>query len=112
MIMIALGSAIAVFGFSRNLALSTAFVFAAGAFMLVVFTLNTSLVQLYVGDAMRGRVMSVYNVSFRGGMPMGSLLAGFLIKRTSAPAIMIVNGALLIALALYFLLVQRRMSQL
>ncbi len=43
---------------------------------------------------------------------MGSLLAGFLIKRTSAPAIMIGNGALLVALALYFLLVQRRMSKL
>ena len=112
MMMIALGSTIAAFGISRNLALSTAFVFAAGASMMVVLTLNTSLVQLYVTDAMRGRVMSVYNVSFRGGMPMGSLISGFLIKRMSAPAVMIGNGVLLIALALYFLGVQRRMSKL
>jgi len=112
LMMIALGSCIAVFGLSRNLALSTAFVFGAGATMMVVLTLNTSLVQLYVTDAMRGRVMSVYNVSFRGGMPMGSLISGFLIKRTSAPAIMAANGALLIVLALYFLLVQRRTSKL
>lgn len=112
LMIIALGTSLAVFGFSHNLALSTAFVFAAGASMMVVFTLNTSLVQLYVSDAMRGRVMSVYNVSFRGGMPMGSLISGFLIKRTSAPAIMMGNGVVLIVLALYFLLAHRRMSKL
>jgi predicted MFS family arabinose efflux permease len=112
LMMMALGSCIAVFGFSRNLALSTAFVFGAGAAMMLVLTLNTSLVQLYVSDAMRGRVMSVYNVSFRSGMPVGSLLAGLLIKRTSAPLIMTANGIVLIALALYFLLVERRTSKL
>jgi len=41
--------------------------------MMIVFALNSSLVQAFVGDAMRGRVMSVYNVALRGGMPMGSL---------------------------------------
>jgi predicted MFS family arabinose efflux permease len=112
LMMMALGGCIAVFGLSRNIALSTAFVFGAGAAMMIVLTLNTSLVQLYVADAMRGRVMSVYNVSFRSGMPMGSLIAGLLIKRTSAPVIMAANGVLLIVLALYFLLVQRRMSKL
>lgn len=112
MVMILLGFAIIAFGVSRNLALSTLTVFCAGLFMMVVLTLNTSLVQLYVSDAMRGRVMSVYNVSFRSGMPVGSLASGFLIKRTSAPAIMVANGCLLLVLSLYFLLVQRRMSKL
>jgi uncharacterized membrane protein YfcA len=45
-------------------------------------------------------------------MPVGSLVSGLLIKRTSAPAIMIGNGVVLVLLALYFLLVQRRMSKL
>lgn len=112
LMMVALGIAVAAFGISRNLALSTSLVFAAGASMMVVLTLNTSLVQLYVNDAMRGRVMSVYNVSFRTGMPVGSLLSGLLIRRTSAPAIMIGNGCALVALALYFLTMQRRMSKL
>jgi len=110
--MIALGATIAAFGASRNLPLSTACIFAAGAAMMIVLTLNTSLVQMYVSDAMRGRVMSVYNVAFRGGMPMGSLLSGFLIKRTSAPTVMFANGVLLVVLALYFLFIQRRMSKL
>lgn len=112
MVMIVLGTVIAAFGVSRNLAVSTILVFGAGAAMMIVLTLNTSIVQLYVSDAMRGRVMSVYNVSFRSGVPIGSLASGLLIRRTSAPAIMLTNGCVLVLLAFYFLLVQRRMSKL
>lgn len=112
LVMIALGASIAAFGLSRNLAESTGLIFCAGAAMMIVFALNTSVVQLYVSDAMRGRVMSVYNVSFRGGMPVGSLLSGLLIKRTSAPAVLVANGCAMVLLALYFLLVRRRMSKL
>jgi predicted MFS family arabinose efflux permease len=74
--------------------------------------LNTSMVQLYVSDTMRGRVMSVYNVAFRGGMPLGSLASGLLIKETSAPTIMAGNGLLVIALALYFLFAGKKLSKL
>ncbi len=112
LVMILLGIAVVAFGASRNLALSSVFIFCAGAAMMIVLTLNTSLVQLYVSDSMRGRVMSVYNISFRSGMPVGSLVSGLLIKRSSAPDIMIANGCLVVVLALYFLLVQRQMSKL
>jgi predicted MFS family arabinose efflux permease len=110
--MIALGLLMAGFGLSRNLAVSTLLVFGAGAALMIVFALNSSLVQLYVQDAMRGRVMSVYNVAFRGGMPLGSVVSGLLIKQTSVPVIMAANGLLVVALALYFLLIQRRLSKL
>ncbi len=110
--MVILGILMAGFGFSRNLVLSTALVFCAGASLMIVFALNSSLVQLHVSDAMRGRVMSVYNVAFRGGMPLGSVISGFLIKQTSAPLIMAGNGLLVVILALYFLLVQRKVSKL
>jgi predicted MFS family arabinose efflux permease len=111
-VMVLLGILIAAFGLSRNLVLSTALLFGCGAALMVVFALNSSLVQLYVSDAMRGRVMSVYNVAFRGGMPLGSVISGVLIKRTSAPAIMTGNGVLVVALALYFLFVQRKVTKL
>jgi predicted MFS family arabinose efflux permease len=61
---------------------------------------------------MRGRVMSVYNVAFRGGMPLGSLLSGLLIKQASAPAIMSGNGILVVLLALFFLLSGRKVLKL
>jgi hypothetical protein len=61
---------------------------------------------------MRGRVMSLYNFAFRGGMPMGNLLSGWLVPILSAPLVLGVNGLLLIAVALYFFLVQRRVAAL
>jgi len=112
LVMLLLGILIAGFGFSRNLVLSTLLVFAAGASLMIVFAFNLSLVQLRVSGAMRGRVMSVYNVAFRGGMPFGSLVSGLLIKETSAPAMMVANGLLLVALGFYFLIGQRRILKL
>jgi predicted MFS family arabinose efflux permease len=111
-VMLLLGILITGFGLSRSLSLSSIFVFASGAALMVVFALNSSLVQFYVSDEMRGRVMSVYNVAFRGGMPLGSLLSGLLIKQASAPRIMAANGLLVVLLALYYLLPGRKMMKL
>jgi predicted MFS family arabinose efflux permease len=72
----------------------------------------SSLVQLITPNEMRGRVMSVYNLSFRGGMPLGSLITGWLVPRYTAPHVLAVNGLLLVAVGFYFLLVQRRVAAL
>ena len=48
--------------------------------------------------------MSVYNFAFRGGMPMGNLLSGWLVPVFTAPVVLGVNGFVLILLALYFCL--------
>lgn len=111
-VMLLLGVLIAGFGISRNLAISSLLVLATGVALMVVFALNSSLVQLYVSDEMRGRVMSVYNVAFRGGMPVGSLFSGLLIKQASAPAVMTANGLLLAVMAVYFLVTQRKLAKL
>ncbi|MBV9084967.1 MAG: MFS transporter [Acidobacteriaceae bacterium] len=111
-VMLLLGTCIVGFGAAKSFLMSVAFVFASGASLMVVFASNLSVVQLHVDDAMRGRVMSVYNVAFRGGMPIGSLASGLLIKETSAPAIMVANGLLVSLVAVYFLLFQRKVLQL
>ena len=46
-----------------------------GAALMIIFSTVTSLIQLIAPDEMRGRVMSIYMVAFRGGMPLGSLAA-------------------------------------
>ena len=56
-----------------------------GASMMAVFATVTSLVQLITTNQMRGRVMSVYNCAFRGGMPMGNLATGWLVPRFTVP---------------------------
>jgi predicted MFS family arabinose efflux permease len=83
-----------------------------GAAMMAVFAMVNSLVQLITTNEMRGRVMSIYNFAFRGGMPMGNLVSGWLVSAFTAPIVLGVNGLLLIAVALYFFLIQRRVAAL
>jgi predicted MFS family arabinose efflux permease len=110
--LICLGAAIAGFALSKKLPLSYTMLVLVGASMMSVFAMVTSLVQLITTNEMRGRVMSVYNCAFRGGMPMGNLLSGWLVPIFSAPLILSINGVLLIFMALYFLVIQRRVAAL
>ena len=70
----------------------------------MTFSMTSSLVQLIVPDNLRGRVMSIYMVAFRGGMPLGSLAAGYVASRTSAPLVLEVNGVLIMCVAVYFMI--------
>ena len=110
--LICLGAAISGFSLSRSLPLSYAMLLLVGASMMAVFATVTSLVQLITTNEMRGRVMSVYNCAFRGGMPMGNLVSGWLVPVFTAPIVLGVNGLVLILVAVYFLLVQRRVAAL
>lgn len=107
-----LGAGIAGFSLSKVLPVSYAMLLLVGASMMAVFATVTSLVQLSVTNEMRGRVMSVYNFAFRGGMPIGNLASGWLVPIYTAPVVLAVNGFLLIVVALYFLLMQRRVAAL
>ena len=107
-----LGAGIAGFSLSKLLPVSYAMLILVGASMMAVFATVTSLVQLNVTNEMRGRVMSVYNFAFRGGMPIGNLVSGWLVPAYTAPVVLGVNGFLLILVALYFLLMQRRVAAL
>ena len=42
--------------------------------------------------------MSVYNFSFRSGMPLGNLVCGWLVPIFTAPVVVAVNGVLLVGL--------------
>ena len=84
--------------------LSDVLLFFTGAALLMTFSMTASLVQLIVPDNLRGRVMSIYMVAFRGGMPLGSLAAGYAASRTSAPLVLEVNGVLILCVAVYFLI--------
>jgi predicted MFS family arabinose efflux permease len=112
MMLILLGAGIAVFSLSKSLPVSYATLAVVGASMMAVFATVTSLVQLIITNEMRGRVMSVYNFAFRGGMPMGNLLSGWLVPMFTAPIVLSVNGLVLVLVAVYFLLIQRRVAAL
>ena len=112
MVQVLLGCIILAFSRSTVMPVSLVLIFFSGAAMMISMSMVSSLVQAVASDEMRGRVMSVYNVAFRGGMPVGSIVLGKLIPVFSAPVIMSWTGALLSVLGLYYLLVQRRVAQL
>jgi len=93
-----------IFGLSRNLTASLIIAFIAGACIVGVVSLYSSLVQLMISDSMRGRVMSIFMLAFRGGMPLGNLAAGYVAQRWSISTALGVNGAVLAAVALFFIL--------
>ena len=110
--LVALGAGISGFALSTNIPLSCIVLFLSGAVLMCAFAMISSLVQLITTNDMRGRVMSVYNVAFRGGMPFGSLLTGYLVPIWTAPTVLTINGLVLLSVGLYFLLVQRKVAAL
>jgi len=104
LVQLTFGGLITAFSLSRIIWLSYLLLFFSGAALLIVFSMTASLVQLIVPDHLRGRVVSIYMVAFRGGMPLGSLWGGYAATLSSAPYVLIVNGCLVSVVALYFLL--------
>jgi MFS family permease len=99
------GMAMASFSLSRIPALSAAILFVAGALLVMSFSLTTSLAQLLAPAELRGRVVSIYMLAFRGGSPLGGLASGWLVTQVgSAPPVLMVNGVALTVIALFFLI--------
>ena len=80
------------FSLSTDYLLSLLFLFFMGfAIVCSVAVINTLLQQL-VTDEMRGRVMSMFILSFMGAMPVGNLLAGAAAHRYGAPHTLAAGG--------------------
>src|SRR4051794_7450184 len=107
--LILLGIGIAGFALSKSVPLSGAMLVLVGAALMAVFAMVNSLVQLITTNEMRGRVMSLYNFAFRGGMPMGNLVSGWLVPVFTAQMVVGVDGLVLMLSALCLSLINRRM---
>lgn len=100
------------FAFSPNIPVACGMIFLCGIALMAVFNMNTSLVQMIVPDDMRGRVMSVYNLSVRGGQAIGPLIVGSLIPIFTARYVIASAGVLLLCLGLYFFTFNRKVTEL
>jgi len=99
----AFGLLIVAFSLSRLFWLNAVILFGCGAGLVMTFAMLNSLVQLIVPNEMRGRVVGIYMVAFRGGMPLGGLIAGWTATFTSVPTVLMINGTLLSLVACWFL---------
>ena len=85
---------------------------ASGFFLTTAFSTLNSLVQEMAPDALRGRVLSIFGVAFRGGGPVGSLVAGSLVRHAGAPVVMAAYAAVLLCLACVLLVRSRELRRL
>ena len=99
----AFGAVLVAFSFSRQLWLTQLLLFLGGALLVATFSTVTSLVQLIAPNEMRGRVMSIYMVAFRGASPLGNFMSGSIANVTTVPTVLALNGALLVVAAIVFL---------
>ena len=102
--LVAYGALVAAFALLPVTAFSYLLLCLGGGALLMAFSLTASLVQLAVPDELRGRVMSIYLMAFRGGMPLGSLVGGYVTTFAPVPAVIAANGLLLMLVAAVFLL--------
>lgn len=96
------GVGLIILGLSRWTWLSLLAMPVIGFGLLVQAASSNTLIQTFVEDHMRGRVMSFYSMAFMGMMPLGSLLSGLMSRLVGAPVTIMLNGLLCIAAALVF----------
>ena len=103
----ALGATTAAFAFSKWLPLSCLLIFLGSAAVMASASLMLSLVQYIIADSMRGRVMSVYNLAFRAGIPLGALALGKLMPFIGVSTALASFGLALVAVVGFFLVILR-----
>jgi MFS family permease len=93
-----LGFAVCLVGFSlsTNVVVSVIFLFALGFAIVCSVAVTNTLLQKLVTDEMRGRVLSLFMLSFIGAMPIGNLIAGAASQRFGAPRTLAVGGLIII----------------
>jgi len=106
------GICITNFALTRNLTLSLIFLFGLGFALVVSVAITNTLLQKLVTDQMRGRVMSMFIVSFMGTMPIGNIVAGTLSHRFGPQRTLAVGGLVITVFAATVTLFNRRLREL
>jgi MFS family permease len=91
----------ALFALVRWAPLSLVLIFGSGLSLILIFNLANALVQSFAPNELRGRIMSIYALTFFGLIPIGSLGIGLTAERFGQPAaILIGTGVMLLAAVL------------
>ena len=83
------------FSLSTLLPVSLIFLFALGFAIVCSVAVTNTLLQKLVKDEMRGRVMSMFMLSFIGAMPIGNLIAGAASQRFGVQRTLAAGGVII-----------------
>jgi MFS family permease len=98
----AFGLAIAAFALSRSFTFCVFFLFIAGFSMMTHIASSNTIIQTIVDEDKRGRIMSLFAMSFMGVMPFGSLVAGSIAGKIGVQNTMLLGAVSCIGGALIF----------
>jgi predicted MFS family arabinose efflux permease len=106
------GVGVTAFALSTHLHLSYLFLFCLGFAIVTSVAVTNTLLQKLVTDEMRGRVMSMFILSFIGTMPIGNIIAGSASHRFGAPRTLAVGGVIIALFATAMIFFNRRLREL
>ncbi|MBA3714217.1 MAG: MFS transporter [Pyrinomonadaceae bacterium] len=89
--------------------LSLAMLFGIGFAMVSFFAVCNTLLQYLVTDEMRGRVMSIWMLTFIGVMPFGSIIAGGATERFGAPRTLAAGGLVITLFVMFIAVFDKRL---
>jgi MFS family permease len=84
---------LALFGLSNHIALSLLMLFGCGFASINVMVGTNTIIQTLVDDRLRGRVMSLLGMVFKGALPLGMLLYGKAAATLGAPTAVMIGAA-------------------
>ena len=104
------GVALILFALTHTLWLALLILPAVGFSLTMVIASSNAFLQLTTPDSLRGRVMSLYTVTFHGLMPLGVLMVGALAEYVGASLTVMVCGVFLFLTASVFAFAFRRVA--
>jgi MFS family permease len=100
------------FAYLTNVYASLGLAFWLGVGFMLQFTLINTLLQTHVADEMRGRVLSLYTLTFFGFAPFGNLAIGVLAESFGLSLTMGLSAAVALVLSSAVILIVPRLRQL
>lgn len=101
------GASLVLFSLSRWLVLSVPLLVVAGFGVMILMASSHTTLLMVADEDKRGRVMSLFTLSFMATVPFGSLLAGSLAGVAGAPGVLAAGGGICVAGALAFSALRR-----
>ena len=109
---IVFGVCVTNFALSTSFPLTLFFLFWLGFALVVSVATTNTLLQKLVTDEMRGRVMSMFMLSFMGTMPIGNILAGWASHSFGTPHTLATGGMVVTLVAALVAIFNKRLRQL
>jgi MFS family permease len=97
-----LGVGLIAFSFSRFLPISLFTMLFVGLGTILQIAASNTFLQTIVEEDKRGRLMSLYTMSFLGMIPVGNLFGGFLASKIGAPNTLVIDGIACIIGSIFF----------